>query len=335
MEATPATVAAALPWIEQLKLSLEPNELGGVAKGLAEATPSLAKLSGEQVPVFKQTEAFNKCLTKVIYPVGNTKLQDGNATTGVENYKEFWYSLVGLSGIGQSFDGNGAFTKFLVGNSGADAEVRAGDADRQKPERPQRCSLARRCRRRARARRSRPPSRPYQPLAPCCKQTLPEFNGPLSNGPADGIEDEPSRAQRHEGGLTVREQIERYRTAFIAVVTMVVIAAAVGGYILAHENLHLPSWVPVLGHDYYDLKAEFQTAQAVTPGQGQAVTIAGAKVGEVGERRSAQRHRRGEHESDAQVRALLQGTRRCCCVPRRSCRTSRSRSTRARPRPGS
>jgi phospholipid/cholesterol/gamma-HCH transport system substrate-binding protein len=85
----------------------------------------------------------------------------------------------------------------------------------------------------------------------------------------------------HEGGLSVREQIERYRTAFIAVITMVVIATLVGGYILAHENLHLPSWVPVLGHEYYDLRAEFQTAQAVTPGQGQAVTIAGAKVGEV------------------------------------------------------
>ncbi len=85
----------------------------------------------------------------------------------------------------------------------------------------------------------------------------------------------------HEGGLSVREQIERYRTAFISVVTMIVIAALVGGYILAHENLKLPSWVPVLGHGYYTLKAEFQTAQAVTPGQGQAVTIAGAKIGEV------------------------------------------------------
>jgi phospholipid/cholesterol/gamma-HCH transport system substrate-binding protein len=91
----------------------------------------------------------------------------------------------------------------------------------------------------------------------------------------------PPEQHSHEGGLTVREQIERYRTAFIAVITMVVIAVAVGGYILAHENLHLPGWVPVLGHEYYDLKAEFQTAQAVTPGQGQAVTIAGAKVGEV------------------------------------------------------
>lgn len=85
----------------------------------------------------------------------------------------------------------------------------------------------------------------------------------------------------HEGGLSVRDQIERYRTAFIAVITMVVIAAAVGGYILAHENLKLPGWVPVLGRNYYTLKAEFQTAQAVTPGQGQAVTIAGAKIGEV------------------------------------------------------
>jgi phospholipid/cholesterol/gamma-HCH transport system substrate-binding protein len=88
-------------------------------------------------------------------------------------------------------------------------------------------------------------------------------------------------AESHEGGLSVRDQIERYRTAFIAVVTMVVIAAVVGGYILAHENLKLPGWVPVFGRSFYTLKAEFQTAQAVAPGQGQAVTIAGAKIGEI------------------------------------------------------
>jgi phospholipid/cholesterol/gamma-HCH transport system substrate-binding protein len=91
----------------------------------------------------------------------------------------------------------------------------------------------------------------------------------------------PTTPRGHEGGLSVREQIERYRTAFIAVVTMIVLAAAVGGYILAHENLKLPGWVPVFGRNYFTLKAEFQTAQAVTPGQGQAVTIAGAKIGEI------------------------------------------------------
>src|ERR1700726_2416566 len=85
----------------------------------------------------------------------------------------------------------------------------------------------------------------------------------------------------HERGLSVREQIERYRTAFISVVTMIVIAAAVGGFILSHENLKLPGWFPFLGKSYYTLKAEMQTAQALTPGQGQAVTIAGAKAGEI------------------------------------------------------
>jgi phospholipid/cholesterol/gamma-HCH transport system substrate-binding protein len=85
----------------------------------------------------------------------------------------------------------------------------------------------------------------------------------------------------HEGGLSVRDQIERYRSSFIAVLTMVALAAVVGGYILAHENLKLPGWVPVLGHNYFKLEGEFQTAQAVTPGQGQSVTIAGAKIGEI------------------------------------------------------
>ncbi len=82
-------------------------------------------------------------------------------------------------------------------------------------------------------------------------------------------------------GLSVREQIERYRSAFIAVVVMFLIAVGVAGYILDHENLSLPGWVPVVGSEWFILRADFETAQAVTPGQGQAVTIAGAKVGEV------------------------------------------------------
>jgi phospholipid/cholesterol/gamma-HCH transport system substrate-binding protein len=108
-------------------------------------------------------------------------------------------------------------------------------------------------------------------------------------GPDDGGLAQPQREEggvnpaggSHEGGLSVREQIERYRSAFIAVVVMFAFAIFTGGYILAHENLHVPGWVPLLGKSYFKLKGEFQTAQALTPGQGQAVTIAGAKVGEI------------------------------------------------------
>jgi phospholipid/cholesterol/gamma-HCH transport system substrate-binding protein len=39
--------------------------------------------------------------------------------------------------------------------------------------------------------------------------------------------------------------------------------------------------VPVLGTDFFEVKGEFSTAKAVTPGQGQTVTIAGVNVGEI------------------------------------------------------
>jgi phospholipid/cholesterol/gamma-HCH transport system substrate-binding protein len=88
--------------------------------------------------------------------------------------------------------------------------------------------------------------------------------------------------EAHEGERGIRDQIERYRTAFIAVVAMVIVAAGSAGYILAHERLHVPAWVPIIGRESFTLKGEFETAQAVAPGQGQEVTIAGAKIGEIG-----------------------------------------------------
>ena len=44
------------------------------------------------------------------------------------------------------------------------------------------------------------------------------------------------------------------------------------GYILSNQRFYLPAWVPVLGQDFFEIKAEFPTAKAVTPGQGQTVT---------------------------------------------------------------
>jgi ABC-type transporter Mla subunit MlaD len=185
VRATNPTVAAALPWIAQVQASLTPTELGGVAKGLSAATPSLASLEAEQVPLFQQTELFNKCLTKVLYPAGNTKIQDGASTSGVENYKEFWYSLVGLGSIGQHFDGNGSMAKFMVGNSG---QTLRSQKVKELGSKTEGLQLLARSPLSPQGTRPAYPAQepPYQPLAPCYKQALPNFNGPLSQGPADG-----------------------------------------------------------------------------------------------------------------------------------------------------
>jgi phospholipid/cholesterol/gamma-HCH transport system substrate-binding protein len=184
---TPATVTAALPWIEQVQASLSPTELGGVAKGLAAATPALARLGAEQTPVYHQGELFNKCLTKVLFPAGNTKIQDGASSSGVEDYKEFWYSLVGLTGIGQGFDGNGAVLKALAGNSGQTLLSRKVAILGSKPQKSSLQLLTHSPLTPLGTRPAYPAEEPaYQPLVPCYTQTLPNFNGPLSQGPADG-----------------------------------------------------------------------------------------------------------------------------------------------------
>jgi phospholipid/cholesterol/gamma-HCH transport system substrate-binding protein len=75
--------------------------------------------------------------------------------------------------------------------------------------------------------------------------------------------------------------IRKHLRDFIAILGLVIVAAIVGGYILANQRIYFPSWVPIVGRDDFILKGEFSTAQAVTPGQGQTVDIAGVQVGEI------------------------------------------------------
>jgi phospholipid/cholesterol/gamma-HCH transport system substrate-binding protein len=80
----------------------------------------------------------------------------------------------------------------------------------------------------------------------------------------------------------VRKAIRTHLRDFVAGLFLFVMALAVGGYILSNQRFYLPAWVPAVGTDFYDLEAELPSAQAVVPGQGQTVNIAGVKVGEVG-----------------------------------------------------
>jgi phospholipid/cholesterol/gamma-HCH transport system substrate-binding protein len=79
----------------------------------------------------------------------------------------------------------------------------------------------------------------------------------------------------------VRTQIRKHLKDFLAVVGLLILALVVSVFILGHQRLHLPAGVPFLGKDFYEVNAEMSTAQAVTPGQGQTVNIAGVQVGEI------------------------------------------------------
>jgi len=74
----------------------------------------------------------------------------------------------------------------------------------------------------------------------------------------------------------VKRAILVHRRDFAAIAGLAVIAVAVAAYILGHQ----PAFT--FGQSYYTVNAPFSSAAAVTSGQGQAVTIAGVRVGQIG-----------------------------------------------------
>jgi phospholipid/cholesterol/gamma-HCH transport system substrate-binding protein len=75
----------------------------------------------------------------------------------------------------------------------------------------------------------------------------------------------------------VKRAIATHRRDFLAITVLLVLALLTAGYILGHQ----PAFT--LFDNPYVVKASFATAAAVSPGQGEAVTIAGVPVGTVGD----------------------------------------------------
>jgi phospholipid/cholesterol/gamma-HCH transport system substrate-binding protein len=68
-------------------------------------------------------------------------------------------------------------------------------------------------------------------------------------------------------------EARKNREWIVAIAGLILLALAIGFYILRNEGLSLP-W-----DNTYTVSADFSNAQALTPGQGEPVTVAGVKVG--------------------------------------------------------
>jgi phospholipid/cholesterol/gamma-HCH transport system substrate-binding protein len=64
---------------------------------------------------------------------------------------------------------------------------------------------------------------------------------------------------------------------FVAILVLLIVALLTSYVILQHQRLR----IPILEDKPFELKADFQTAQAVVPGQGQTIDVAGVPIGEV------------------------------------------------------
>jgi phospholipid/cholesterol/gamma-HCH transport system substrate-binding protein len=90
---------------------------------------------------------------------------------------------------------------------------------------------------------------------------------------------ETSRFTHFRAWLSRQARGRRKDTIAIVVLTIAGLAMMLG--IFTQQKATLPAWLPVVGEEFDHISAQFSTAQAVTPGQGQAVDIAGIQIGKV------------------------------------------------------
>jgi phospholipid/cholesterol/gamma-HCH transport system substrate-binding protein len=112
---TAPTITAAFPWIRQVRALVSPAELQGLVHDLQPAVSDLSSITDKSLVLIPQIDLANRCMIKVVLPTGDKPVNDGFLSTGLPNYKEFWQAMVGLSGEGQNFDGNGSYTRFQTG----------------------------------------------------------------------------------------------------------------------------------------------------------------------------------------------------------------------------
>jgi phospholipid/cholesterol/gamma-HCH transport system substrate-binding protein len=186
---TPATIDAGFPWIAQMRKLVSPAELGGLVKELSPATADLAKLTDEAITLLPKTDLTSKCVSRVIIPAGNIPINDEFAT-GAENYKEFFWGLVGLAGEGQNFDGNGMYVRFQTG--GGSQQISLGNSSTNSGEQFGNLVAA------PLGNRPFDPRKrsPYRPDVPCYTQELPDLTGPASAKTAGGPGLDQAPAQR-------------------------------------------------------------------------------------------------------------------------------------------
>ena len=262
---------------------------------LQPAVDDFAKFVDGQIELLPVFDLFNRCQSDVVLPSGDDGDPGRRAqSTGLKNYQEFLQALQGLVGAGAELHRQRHLHPLPARRRrlpGADRRRRLGTRSRQR-------ASATRPRRRSGTRPVRGPKPPYKPKAQCYKQGVPDLN-----------------AAQDRTGPVIR-QIKKQLPVFVALIVLLVGALGVTGYILSNQRFYLPAWVPGIGTDFYEVEAELPTAQAVVPGQGQTVNVAGVKVGEVGKvnARERPRGRRACRSRTSTSRSTR--TRRSCCAPR-------------------
>lgn len=111
----PETIALTRPWARAMTRLASQPALGGWVRDMRAAVPDLVGFAEDATESAPGTEEVARCVADVLVPAGNKKIEDGRFTHGVENYKSYFYGLVGANGESQNFTGTGISSRIGIG----------------------------------------------------------------------------------------------------------------------------------------------------------------------------------------------------------------------------
>jgi phospholipid/cholesterol/gamma-HCH transport system substrate-binding protein len=154
---------ASLPFIEQARLLVRPQELRGTAATLRKYIPSLVRLNNRSVPLSSEARQLSACTNKVLVPFQRSKIPDvdDNGNTDQQVRYQLQRTFPGLSGESRLSDGN---TQVFHG-SGVASPVKVQPAPPLNIDQP-------------------PPRRPD---VPCETQQTPDLHGPKASVAENGL----------------------------------------------------------------------------------------------------------------------------------------------------
>ena len=110
------TIGLGLGWLRQATALFSQRDLGGLLKYLTPAVQATSRSLSDTRTLLVKSDQLAQCFNRDIIPAGNEVIQDGPGdSTGIQVYREFLQSAVGLAGASGNFDGNGRYTRASAG----------------------------------------------------------------------------------------------------------------------------------------------------------------------------------------------------------------------------
>ena len=248
-EATPGVrssvpaLDAAIPWFTQARGLVQQSELKGLAADLRHAVPSLVKLNTRLVPFLQQLRALSSCTNHVLVPFMESDIPSiEEGNSGHSVREQINRSFVGLAGESRNVDANTPVFHIQGVNP---VKLATGKLE---PAPPLNSNV--------------PP--PHRPDVPCETQDPPNLK-------RAGRGRDPLR--RRAVKVAIKKHLDRLpgdrRPG----------GARPGGRGVPAEPAGLP--LPAGGGEAEAIQLELENAQAVQPGQGQTVRVAGVEVGRI------------------------------------------------------